>query len=143
MAPGTAYASGCNTVTTGDWANNCTVSEGADSHMVQAIQILISTLEVCGQLSPDGDFGPATKAVVECFQGTVFLTQDGIVGPETWAALQGQLAAIGDQGNWANYSSFGPGGFVNFRRWIPSGIWYVKLSIEPFTFVRIDSNPPS
>ena len=102
VGSGTAYASGCNTVATGSWSNNCTVSEGSDSHMVQAVQIYIDSLEACGQVAPDGDFGRDTKQAVECYQGTVGLSQDGIVGPLTWGSLQGpQLAHVGDHSTFA------------------------------------------
>jgi peptidoglycan hydrolase-like protein with peptidoglycan-binding domain len=37
----------------------------------------------------DGNFGPKTKAAVEEFQSSHGLTVDGIVGPNTWAALGG------------------------------------------------------
>jgi peptidoglycan hydrolase-like protein with peptidoglycan-binding domain len=35
----------------------------------------------------DGIFGPLTQSVVEQFQSQNGLTVDGIVGPQTWAAL--------------------------------------------------------
>lgn len=37
----------------------------------------------------DGIFGANTKAAVEAFQGAQGLTPDGIIGPRTWAALEG------------------------------------------------------
>lgn len=40
-----------------------------------------------GGISADGDFGPATKARVQQFQGNHHLAADGIVGPLTWAAI--------------------------------------------------------
>ena len=35
----------------------------------------------------DGDFGPGTEVAVTRFQSESGITDDGLVGPETWAAL--------------------------------------------------------
>lgn len=39
------------------------------------------------KLTPDGDFGPGTKAAVAAFQQANGLTPDGIAGAATWSAL--------------------------------------------------------
>ena len=42
------------------------------------------------QVAVDGNFGPRTAAAVKAFQQKNGLTQDGVVGPVTWAKLQAQ-----------------------------------------------------
>lgn len=53
--------------------------------MQQMLQKLGYSLGICGV---DGDFGTATEKAVKEFQRDNGLTQDGICGPKTWAALQ-------------------------------------------------------
>ncbi|GHA64814.1 peptidoglycan-binding protein [Streptomyces termitum] len=50
-----------------------------------------------GSLTKDGDWGPATERAVRNFQACVGITQDGIVGPQTWSRLN---AAASDSTNW-------------------------------------------
>jgi peptidoglycan hydrolase-like protein with peptidoglycan-binding domain len=38
-------------------------------------------------IAADGKFGPGTRKAVEAFQKAHGLKKDGIVGPNTWAAL--------------------------------------------------------
>ena len=42
---------------------------------------------VSGRETADGEFGPATEKSVKNFQGTRNLTNDGVIGAETWKAL--------------------------------------------------------
>ena len=73
-----------------------------------AVVRLQSLLAAAGYaVSPDGVFGPRTRAAVIAFQASRNLNPDGIVGPKTWGALQapgavpmapgpGGLAATGE-----------------------------------------------
>ena len=49
------------------------------------LQALGYNLGICGI---DGDFGQATEKAVKAFQKAHNLTQDGVVGKNTWAALE-------------------------------------------------------
>lgn len=46
-----------------------------------------------GRYGVDGDFGSATEDAVKAFQRDNGLTPDGIIGPKTWEALDGQAPA--------------------------------------------------
>lgn len=61
--------------------------QGFEGNVVQEMQTL---LEARGFDigTPDGDFGPKTKAQVIAFQRSKNLAADGIVGAATWAALE-------------------------------------------------------
>lgn len=47
----------------------------------------VKKLQTLLHVTVDGDFGPKTQEAVEQFQKTHGLEADGIVGPQTWAAL--------------------------------------------------------
>ena len=56
------------------------LKEGDSGNNVKEIQIALN-------LSPDGKFGPYTKAAVQRYQAKNGLTPDGIVGAKTWSLL--------------------------------------------------------
>jgi peptidoglycan hydrolase-like protein with peptidoglycan-binding domain len=69
-------------------SNPPTISEGSKGEDVEWAQYLLVRFDLSDN-QIDGDFGPVTKTAVEQFQSFKNLTVDGIVGPNTWAALGG------------------------------------------------------
>lgn len=64
--------------------------KGCEGETVRAVQLLLIGNGIsCGKHGADGEFGPDTRNAVECFQEDMGLEVDGIVGPETYAALMG------------------------------------------------------
>jgi N-acetyl-anhydromuramyl-L-alanine amidase AmpD len=69
-------------------AGKRTLRQGSDGIDVRNLQQSLNAMfPSYSSLVVDGQFGPATAAVVKEFQGRVGLTKDGIVGPNTWTAL--------------------------------------------------------
>jgi putative chitinase len=65
-----------------------TLQMGAQGPAVSTLQAELNKAQgPTGDIPVDGDFGPATRAAVERFQRDHGLTADGVVGPETSAAL--------------------------------------------------------
>jgi putative chitinase len=65
-----------------------TLQMGDHGPAVSALQAELNQALAPGvHLTPDGDFGPRTRAAVEQFQREHGLTADGVVGPQTRAAL--------------------------------------------------------
>ena len=62
-----------------------TVSSGNRGVDVLAAQYLLQARNV--SVTADGDFGSGTVSAVRSFQSGAGLTQDGVVGPQTWGAL--------------------------------------------------------
>ena len=125
----TAFASGCNNPAQNSWSNNCQTSEGNISNYVYAIQYAVDIYagqghDSCAQINPDGDFGPLTDTAVKCFQKAKGLTQDGIVGPLTWGALQSTLFANGTNNGWTTYDN------GDFRKSTSTGIWEVESPVN-------------
>ncbi|MBQ9414479.1 MAG: peptidoglycan-binding protein [Clostridia bacterium] len=74
------------------------VRYGASGTNVTYIQNALNTarraLPKIASLYVDGRFGGGTQAQVITFQGIFGLTQDGVVGPNTWAYLSSVAAAV-------------------------------------------------
>lgn len=69
-----------------------TLARGAMGPKVAELQRLLQAAGVpTGAV--DGDFGPMTQAAVRRFQQQKGLSVDGVVGPQTWAALRGARPA--------------------------------------------------
>lgn len=65
-----------------------TLQEGSSGKVVESLQRLLSTGATDWGVTPgaiDGIFGPHTKASVIALQKWGDLTQDGIVGDQTWS----------------------------------------------------------
>lgn len=66
------------------------LSKGSTGDAVRVAQTLLQARNIyCGSYGADGDFGPGTEKGVRDFQRRHNLAVDGIVGPETGAALFG------------------------------------------------------
>jgi peptidoglycan hydrolase-like protein with peptidoglycan-binding domain len=62
-----------------------TLRLGDSGQEVKVLQMKLN--KVGANLLVDGQFGPRTDQAVRTFQTVKNITPDGVVGPETWAAL--------------------------------------------------------
>ena len=66
-----------------------TIRRGDKGDLVKECQMMLKSLGYdLGKYGIDGDFGQATEKAVKAFQKAHKLSQDGVVGPKTWDALQ-------------------------------------------------------
>jgi hypothetical protein len=65
-----------------DGSDRPTLRRGSTGGLVEEIQKKLGA-------DDDGSFGPITEAKVRLFQRERGLVPDGIIGPKTWAALDG------------------------------------------------------
>jgi peptidoglycan hydrolase-like protein with peptidoglycan-binding domain len=63
-----------------------TFRRGETGACIGVIQRICST-KFAQSISVDGDFGPATEQAVKAVQRQRGVTDDGIVGPQTWAKM--------------------------------------------------------
>jgi peptidoglycan hydrolase-like protein with peptidoglycan-binding domain len=63
-----------------------TIAAGATGEAVRRLQRALRRLPMPG-LPVDGVFGPKVEAAVREFQQSARIAADGVVGPQTWAAL--------------------------------------------------------
>ena len=63
------------------------LQQGADRPAVRELQQKLNAALIAPPLVPDGIFGPVTRQAVLAFQTSRGLVADGVVGPETWLAL--------------------------------------------------------
>ncbi len=63
-----------------------TLRKGAEGDAVKRLQTLLVKQGIV--VAVDGDFGDGTFAAVKRFQARALLVSDGIVGPQTWKALE-------------------------------------------------------
>lgn len=72
--------------------------EGAEVKWLQ--EALIKLKYDLGKWGADSDFGSATQKAVKKFQKDSGLTQDGVVGPQTYAAINAALKKLEDDENY-------------------------------------------
>lgn len=98
-----------------------TISKGDSGEQVKVIQYLLSVVsEFYNTIPPvtvDGIFGTNTENAVIALQRMAGITQDGIVGAETWQALYALYAGITD--TLSNYTNVIP---EQFRPEIPESL---------------------
>lgn len=82
-----------------------TLRQGARSSAVSTLQKLLR--EHGATVAVDGSFGPATYRAVVAFQKSAGLAADGVVGPKTWAALNGSAGGSNSGGSNSGGSSSG------------------------------------
>ena len=76
----------------GDIINHKTMS-GYAAYSISALQADLNTLGAFPPLLVDGGFGPRTEMALRQFQIVHGLVQDGMIGPASWAAIEGALMA--------------------------------------------------
>jgi peptidoglycan hydrolase-like protein with peptidoglycan-binding domain len=83
-----------------------TLQEGSTGPAVTRLQSLLQDAG-CSPGGIDGNFGPMTQAAVMQYQASRGLSVDGVVGPQTWAALNSNKPAVKSVGGGTGTGSGG------------------------------------
>jgi len=135
----TAFANSCSPAT-GNWSNNCQISEGNISDYVYAIQQSINDSHLCAQIAEDGDFGTNTFNAVECFEDAKQIRDDGIVGTQTWETLHSTLVFVKDDGTFSYYKGSNSTLNFDFAKGDSTGVWWVWVTSDS-EWCTMDLNP--
>lgn len=102
--------------------NRPTLRRGDRGSSVRYLQSLLRNQGY--RIDIDGVFGPQTQDRVERFQRSRFISSDGVVGPETWAALEGGVSPSPrpPQASSLRYVVVVPGGVTEFNDMRSRGI---------------------
>jgi peptidoglycan hydrolase-like protein with peptidoglycan-binding domain len=115
------------------------VSAGQNNYVI-AVQRIVTGWG-CSPGSIGGIFGANTEAAVKCMQHKANIPQDGVVGPQTWRAINAQTGECRQDGNWFYVYSLGSGTACPCRQWVLSGQWYV-IGLHG-TYVQIGFGGPN
>lgn len=88
-------------------------SHVTSGELVYAVQTMVNAVGY----SPgtiDGQYGNNTQTAIAKYQSSQSLSSDGIVGPNTWSSLQGNLVYVGTSGG-DEYDTFAPWSSKNFQ----------------------------
>ena len=72
------------------WHSLVTLRKGAMVATVKKLQLSLNDLTTGAPIAVDGNFGPITDCRVREFQRRAKITDDGVVGSQTWEALTRQ-----------------------------------------------------
>jgi peptidoglycan hydrolase-like protein with peptidoglycan-binding domain len=105
--------------------------QGANNAQVGAIQRILQQLNY--GITVDWIFGSITKSKVKSFQTSESLTSDGIVGGQTWQALQSHLTWTRRDSNGFDYYKV-----VNDEYFAhgPDGTWWLLTDSGTYTVIR-------
>lgn len=88
--PAAAAAAAAAVAVCGHTSAQPTLRQGSTDDSIVEAQCELNLATKASRYTPiaaDGSFGPATEARVQVFQRCAGVTVDGVVGPQTWAAL--------------------------------------------------------